>query len=75
MKECQSKKSWKQKNLNDTFFLPLAVQAYDELQLLQDHLQGISYDDDVVDSLDPTWGLNIRQESSMHMSLAQWKCI
>jgi hypothetical protein len=43
-------------DLDDVFFLPLSVQAFDELQLLQDYLSDIQYDEDVSDTWEPIWG-------------------
>lgn len=34
-----------EQDLSDVFALPLSIEAYDELQALQSHLEGIEYDD------------------------------
>lgn len=43
-------------SLDDIFFLPLSAQAYDELLILQDHLQTIAYEEEAADSWVLMWG-------------------
>jgi hypothetical protein len=43
-------------DLDSIFFLPLSVEAYDELQLLQAQLSAIQYDEDGTDTWEPIWG-------------------
>lgn len=43
-------------DLDSLFMLPLSVQALDELESLQDQLQGLTYDEDVTDVWVPIWG-------------------
>lgn len=46
-----------EQDLSNVFALPLSVQVYDELLLLQSHLEGIEYDDSSVDTWSWTWGI------------------
>lgn len=45
-----------EQDLEAIFFLPLSTQAHEEMMLLQDHLEGITYDDTAPDSWSPIWG-------------------
>lgn len=56
-----------QQELSDVFMLPLSVEAYDELLLLQSYLRDIEYDDSSADVWSPVWDQGILLDSSISM--------
>ena len=60
-----------EQDLSNVFALPLSIEAYDEMQALQSHLEGVGYDDGTADMWSPTWGTRYTSRRFL-LTCLQW---